>query len=332
MQFFYTDNTPTTRSLDANGNLLLKAKVARIGDQEYLGREIGRQPADKKFTVKRNEDEVFKDSFMDSLKNLPITMMDNGGHPPEFINPTNRSQYPVVGHITDKGQRDGDWVVADCIITDQSAIDAISISDQKLSLGYNADTTDNLEVKNLIGNHLSIVKSPRAGDQCRFQDEVKPPMTIKLKIGDSTIEVVDEANAEKVQSIVDGMLNEVDKKEEEVTKEKAKSAKKDKEIEDLKKSYKDAMDQIESSQKKALGFTDSALSLVDCKRKDLADGSVAGKDWSTASEHEVNAYYDAFFSNKEEAKIQAAGLSDSAPTQVTDARAEYEAIQRRGGI
>ena len=312
---FFTDTaTETTRSYDDAGNLRLSAKVARIGDQDYLGRELGRKPSSQKFTIKREEGEVFKDSFLDSLKDIPITMMPNGSHPPQFVTPANRSKIPVVGHVTTRGSKDGDWVLVDCIIHDQKAIKAIEEKNQMLSLGYDGKAIND-SVTDMVANHLSIVKTPRAGQSCKFQDneDDKMEQPIRLQIGDSIFNVADEDSAKKLTDFYDAMAEKVAESEEDkkklkdMEKKKAKAeADKDKAESDA-KGYKDALDKIQTAETVKLAdsfvpkgeFKDCKCAL-DVKRAALEQTKAYEKNWKDASEAQVEAYFEAAVEAKKE--------------------------------
>ena len=109
--------------------------IARIGAQEYLGREIGLSgaDADRLITVTRPPEEVFSDAAMASFEGKPVT----NDHPPRLIGPDDVTAYEK-GHAQNIRQGSGEWesyVLADLHIHERDVIDAIQSGSREISCG-----------------------------------------------------------------------------------------------------------------------------------------------------------------------------------------------------
>ncbi len=145
--------------------------IARTGDQEYLGREIGLD-SDKIVTVHRLPEEVFSEEALASFEGKPVS----DDHPPELLDPDNASIY-LKGHAQNVRQGSGDWdgyVIADLHIQDGALIDKIQHGKREISCGYECEYTDNgdgtYSQKNIRGNHIAVVERGRAGKRAAILD------------------------------------------------------------------------------------------------------------------------------------------------------------------
>lgn len=155
--------------------------IARVGVQEYLGREIGQteRPEDV-FKVNRPAEEVFSPAAVASFEGKPVC--DN--HPDEDVTSENYAQY-TKGVVRDvrkgAGQYEG-CLVADLVIHDGALVRAIQDGKREISCGYNClwvPTGDHtLEQREIRGNHVAVVDKGRAGHGVAIHDkameEVKP--------------------------------------------------------------------------------------------------------------------------------------------------------------
>ena len=167
--------------------------IARTGDMEYLGREIGLEgaPADQAVTVHRSPEEVFAEAALASFEGKPVT----NDHPPELIGPDEVKKYEM-GHAQNIRQGAGEWegyVIADLHIHDRELISAIQGGKREISCGYECEYLDNgdgtYSQKNIRGNHVAVVDRGRAGkraaildsDTVKKQAEGRPERMIKMK-------------------------------------------------------------------------------------------------------------------------------------------------------
>lgn len=154
--------------------------IARTGDQEYLGREIGLsgQDGEQVITVHRSPEEVFSPAALASFEGKPVT----NDHPPDLIGPDDVGMYEK-GHAQNVRRGTGEWadyMVADLHIHDRELIDAVQGGKREISCGYECDYSPNgdgtYSQKNIRGNHVAVVDRGRAGKRAAILDsEIKQP-------------------------------------------------------------------------------------------------------------------------------------------------------------
>lgn len=151
--------------------------IARTGDQDYLGEEIGLTGRDAGKVVKvfRPPEEVFADAALASFEGKPVT----NDHPPTLIGPDDVSIYEK-GHAQNVRKGTDEWdgyVLADLHIHDRELIDAIQNGKREISCGYDFEPVDNGDgtytQKNIRGNHIAVVERGRAGHRAAILDSNK---------------------------------------------------------------------------------------------------------------------------------------------------------------
>ena len=155
--------------------------IARVGVQEYLGREIGQtERPEEVFNVNRPAEEVFSPAAVASFEGKPVTE----NHPDEDVTSENYAQY-IRGVVRDvrkgAGQYEG-CLVADLVIHDGALVRSIQDGKREISCGYNClwvPTGDHtLEQREIRGNHVAVVDKGRAGHGVAIHDqameEVRP--------------------------------------------------------------------------------------------------------------------------------------------------------------
>lgn len=151
--------------------------IARTGEYEYdaaEGMSPGIEPGPNGRIVSRREEaEVFAPAALASFEGKPVTL----GHPPvEEVTPDDWKQY-AVGHVTNVRRGEGDnadKVVADLVISDAAAIEAINGGLREVSCGYDV-TVEQVEPgverqTRIRGNHVALVDAGRAGPECAIKD------------------------------------------------------------------------------------------------------------------------------------------------------------------
>jgi hypothetical protein len=148
-----------------------KYRVAEIADPEGL---LGDDYApDDALELWRDPEEVFSAATLASFEGKSLTL----GHPEKLLNPDTEQQH-IVGHVQNvhKGREpldSGDWpVLADVIVKDAAAIDAVKSGERELSCGYSyklARTGHRWEQRNILGNHVALVPKGRAGAEARIE-------------------------------------------------------------------------------------------------------------------------------------------------------------------
>lgn len=194
------------------GYLVVSARIARTGVQEYRAFELGIDDGDPMRVIRiyRAPEEVFSTDAIASFENKPAT--DN--HPQEFVDAKNWKD--LSKGFARNIRREDDYLVADLVITDQDTIDKIVGGKVELSNGYTADydwtagkTPDGEafdgQQKNIRGNHVAIVDAARCGPACRVSDNhtqgVIPMADRKVTIDGIPFELP-EAAAAAVEKVV----------------------------------------------------------------------------------------------------------------------------------
>lgn len=163
----------------ADGYLVTDVRVARTGVQSYKGKELGIEGRDSD-TIRlwRPEDEVFKDTAMQSYAHRPVTIE----HPKKMVDATTWKEVSV-GQTGDQVVRDGQFVRVPMVLMDAAAIKAVESGKRELSMGYTCEieladgvTPDGEPYdaiqRNLRMNHLAVVTMARGGSQLKLGDEL----------------------------------------------------------------------------------------------------------------------------------------------------------------
>ena len=149
--------------------------IARTGDQLYTADEIGLEAnGDGLVKIQRLADEVFNPNTISSFEGKPVTI----DHPDGVdVNPSNWKAL-TVGIVQNVRQGTGiedDLLIADLLITDQQAIEAVRGKLREVSCGYDADyeqVSVGLGLQtNIVGNHVALVERGRAGARCSIRDK-----------------------------------------------------------------------------------------------------------------------------------------------------------------
>jgi hypothetical protein len=176
--FFTIEKISENREITPEGYLLCRnCPVARIGKMIYLPSEVGdvgvTVDSDGFITVDRFPEDVFSDSFLDSLNLKPVT----NDHPAVDVDPSNYKNFSVgVGTNPRRGEGElSDYLLMDLLIQDGEVISLIHDGKVEISLGYRCDivpTDDPFIGKqvNLIGNHIAVVEKGRCGPNCKIVD------------------------------------------------------------------------------------------------------------------------------------------------------------------
>ena len=166
--------------ITANGFLNISGIVTRTGIFKYPDAKEYRPP-----------EEVFNKDSLKSMFAVPVTWE----HPPDLITSENISMYqkgfvasePIV---VDGDTNEGKVKLSSIIIQDKALIDEIvSKKISQFSLGYTCDLLeqngrfdgedyDRIQ-KNIIYNHLAIVKDARCGDTCSIIKKDSKEMKVK---------------------------------------------------------------------------------------------------------------------------------------------------------
>lgn len=171
MKAFYGSRISENMTLTPEGFLIcFNVPIARTGWYDYLAKEVGKQGNDI-VKVYRSPDEVFSKKAMASFEGKIVT----NNHPPDLLTPENSELY-TKGAIQNVRQsaEEQDLLIADLIIYNKTLIDEIQQGKRDVSCGYEYNCMDNGDGTysqiNIVGNHVAVVESGRAGDRVAIMD------------------------------------------------------------------------------------------------------------------------------------------------------------------
>lgn len=160
-----------------NGFIRAPAKLARVGVLEYVGTN------GKTWRELRLPEEVFSADSLDSFYLKPV--VDDHPNVNRGVVDADNARALTAGTVG-VTKRDGDFVVADLMLTDAAVIAKVESGKREISCGYFCDrepapagakwkdpNTDELIPydfiqRNITGNHVAIVAKGRAGPEVRI--------------------------------------------------------------------------------------------------------------------------------------------------------------------
>ena len=190
--------------------------IARTGEQIYGEDETPLETDDDGIVkIYREEAEVFRPETIASFEGKPITIT----HPKEFVNPNNWATL-AKGSMQNVRRGEGeqkDDLVADLLITDAMAIALVKNGLREVSCGYEAEYEQEGDGKgsqtNIVGNHLALVRSGRAGSKYAINDH--KGVSMKKKLQDQIKKIFGKAQDEAMSLVTDADIEEKDDKKEE---------------------------------------------------------------------------------------------------------------------
>jgi len=216
------------REVTPNGYLKATANFARTGIYRYLGSEIGvKDRPDHIFKVLRPASEVFSEDSLKTFSNLPVTL----GHPESPLDAKNTKEH-ARGYSGDSVTRSDNYVRGNITIVDEDTIREVDSGNKQISLGYIADYEERYGLtlegedydfiqKNIRGNHIAIVPTGRAGEDCyifdsanklekSMEDTKNNKPTIKAEVQDATDKSTDDFD---IRAMVQDMSDRLEKLE-----------------------------------------------------------------------------------------------------------------------
>ena len=193
MPYYTTEILSANQEMTPEGFLLAKGvRIARTATQIYLADELrgsdGRPlvrpaPGSVYVRIEREPEHVFRPETIASFEGKAFTI----NHPDVDVTPANwqRLAHGVVKDVRRGAGADADCLVADLLVTSESAIEKVRDEGvREVSCGYSADYQ---EIQpglgrqfNIIGNHLALVDQGRCGSRCAIGDSL--PMKKKTFI------------------------------------------------------------------------------------------------------------------------------------------------------
>jgi hypothetical protein len=195
MHAFYGDRISPHMARLPDGALLCRGvPICRTGKQIYRVEELadftGRLPKgvtarNGMVEVNRPEEEVLSARTMASFEGAPVT---GPGHPPQFVTPSNWRAW-ASGHAQfvrpGPTLRNGDKTLcADLLIRDAPLAEQIENGTvRQISCGYDTEyqpeDDGTFTQRNIIGNHISVLKAGRAGEAIAIQDHAVQMYTVE---------------------------------------------------------------------------------------------------------------------------------------------------------
>ena len=197
-----------------DGSLRVDAALTRTGIFEY------ESPGGSIVREYRPADEVFRESSLQSLHGVPVTL----GHPPALLNPDTYRKH-AIGHVADGTPRqDEQYIAATVYIRDRKALEAVQTKQAvEVSCGYSCDVehtpgkTEEGELydavqRNIVYDHVALVSKGRAGANVRLrldsEGNVSYTSDMSLNINGATYEVANEAEVKAAQAAIDRLASE----------------------------------------------------------------------------------------------------------------------------
>lgn len=310
---------PTSRTRTPEGYLCVKGVAARTGVYQYVSTELDLPGPARIVNVYKPAEELFSPESMATYVDKDVT----NDHPDDLVDSTTFKDVSV-GHVRGV-EREGDHLIVDMIIKDQSAIDDIESGKAELSPGYTAEYVEEAGTapdgkayeytqRTIKNNHMAVVDAARAGKVARIFDHKPkgiPPMATRKVFLDSKKSrsvILDEETATVVEDAVASLMKTLDEANERADKAEAAKDEAEEKADEAKKSTSDAaigervkltLDTIASASKIVKNFDAKGLvSPLEIKRAALAQLKPT-RDWAGKSEAYISAAFD---SAEEDAK------------------------------
>ena len=178
-RFLTTEKISPLKEKTPEGYLLCRdVPISRVGSFEYSAAEVGLPNIGHAVQVWRPGEKIFNPETIASFEAKPVVI----GHA-RFADPDNWREIAVgTTQNVRRGEGDkSDFLLADLLLTDRKAIEAVESGDLKeVSCGYDADTQETpqgIEQIGIVGNHVALVVSARCSG-CKIGDG---SMTTSLK-------------------------------------------------------------------------------------------------------------------------------------------------------
>lgn len=199
----------STRTLNADGYLLCRDVRLGMAPQvrQYYASEFGEVEGftpDQIINIYTSPDDLFKPDVMASFEGVDASDYHPAGN---VMNAATWSEH-AIGSASNI-RRDGDYLIGDLFIKDQSVINQIQTQERlEISLGYGAQlvmesgtapdgTAYQARWTDIQGNHVALVKYGRCGGSCRIGDQkpnqtdLKTEKTMKIVVDGLPFEVAD---------------------------------------------------------------------------------------------------------------------------------------------
>lgn len=187
MMYFAAEELSAHKARTPEGFILLsEVPIARCGTQIYgLGETTIEPGPDGYVHIDRKPEEVFRPETIASFNAKPI-INDDFLHATGAVTPDNWKT-ASVGVVLDVRRGEGlqsDLMIADMLICDADAIEAIEAGKRQISCGYRCEYVKTGEGRGeqrfIVGNHVALVERARCGAICSIGDEEHSGVIMKL--------------------------------------------------------------------------------------------------------------------------------------------------------
>jgi hypothetical protein len=216
MSYYTRERLGPKQSLTPEGFLLAEAvPIARTGTMVYGPGEIPVEPGpDGIIHVERYPEDVFHPDTIASFNGKPVV----DGHPEGDVAPDNWNNLAVGVTLNPRrgAAAQDDVLLADLLITQKDAIEAVRNGLREVSCGYDAKYFETVppipgraRQTQIIGNHVALVDNGRCGPRCSIGDR----KTVDQEMRMTWLEKLKAAWGAKDQAAFDAALAEAPKGE-----------------------------------------------------------------------------------------------------------------------
>lgn len=191
MRYYSTASLSENIHVTPEGYLVcLGVAIARAGSLLYAPSETPITPGSGATIITRTIEDIHAPETVASFEGKAVTLYHPDGD--EFVTPDNWKELAVgvVQNVRAGEGDDFDKLMADLLITDASAIEAVRTKTlREVSCGYEAEFIEEAPGRgrqiHIIGNHVAIVAAGRCGAECAIYDHANTggqDMKLKDKI------------------------------------------------------------------------------------------------------------------------------------------------------
>lgn len=285
LRFYTVEQLGPKQSLTPEGYLLcLDVPIARTGQLIYGPDETPIKADGEEFVrIDRTEEEVFRPETLASANGKSLT----DDHPPEDVVPANWKTFEVgvvMNVRRGKGAED-DLTLADFLVKDPAAIQAVIDGKREVSAGYDAEYFKtgpaHGEQRNILFNHVALVEKGRCGPRCAIGDHASIPQPVEKYQMATTSKwlkrILDRAHAAKDEKELEAVAKDAAEEEEREKKEAEDKARDEAEKEAKEKAKDKARDaeehgkrltSLEEGHKEILGKLDELSAKVGDRARD----------------------------------------------------------------
>ena len=210
--FYTVGKLGKTREVTPEGYLLCRdVAIACTGSLLYGEGEVPVTADAGLIVITRGDDDLFSPQTISSFEGKPVT----NDHPDTWVAPENwKDLAKGVAQNVRRGEGVEDHLlIADLLIQDQEAINAVQEGKVEISLGYDADYQEISKGKgvqsNIIGNHVALVDKGRCGSRCSIGDtQMTKVVKKKVSFADRIRNLVKTKDAEEAEKLAKAVEDE----------------------------------------------------------------------------------------------------------------------------